>query len=184
MTLARFYPGILRRARDVTHVTRLFADAEQAHELIAASTDQELIENCYALRARKIAMVFISRFTFSAVWRISICSWLNCLQYWHLISHLFTSFWKLEVEFLCEKIVSGTFKRKMSSKNVTVLLRRWKSEKCELHHFPESSFSDSLFRCKMTSPNVIWPNRHGWESKFETTKCRTTDISKFQNCEY
>ena len=24
----------------------------------------------------------------------------------------------------------------------------------------------------------------GWGSKFVTTKCRTTDISKFQNCEY
>ena len=24
----------------------------------------------------------------------------------------------------------------------------------------------------------------GWGSKFGTTKCRTTDISKFQNCEY
>ena len=24
----------------------------------------------------------------------------------------------------------------------------------------------------------------GWGSKFRTTKCRTTDISEFQNCEY
>ena len=27
-------------------------------------------------------------------------------------------------------------------------------------------------------------NKNGWESKFETTKCRMTDISEFQNCEY
>ena len=26
--------------------------------------------------------------------------------------------------------------------------------------------------------------KFGWESKFRMTKCRTTDISKFQNCEY
>ena len=24
----------------------------------------------------------------------------------------------------------------------------------------------------------------GWRLKFGTTKCRTTDISEFQNCEY
>ena len=77
-----------------------------------------------------------------------------------------------------EKLFETRWKNCPINKNVTFLLpvtckmnwftRNWNPTKSRI----EDRFSWQSSRIK------------GWGSKFGRTKCRMTDISKFQNCEY